>query len=397
MNDHPNPAAGSYPLASASLGLMLAGTFLPSPLYELYRRDWGLSPAEISIVFAVYAASLIPALLFLGGISDRIGRRRTLLVALALQAVAALIFAFAANIWWLIAARMVQGCALGIGSGAATAATREWMPERMLPRAGMVTVIGSGLGSAAGALLGGSVAQYAPFPLTLPYLVYIAFLAVIAAGVARVPSCPHRVSAGKRAFPTIPAAIRRPFFIASVESFVSWATFAIFVSLLPSFLARSLDIHNLMLGALVVACLQTGMVTASFAGRRLANRRAIVTSMLALGGGVWLLLLAVPLHAYALLALATIVVGAGGGLSYLAGLNIVGAIAPPERRAEVTSAFFVACYLGFSLPALGVGIAANRFGLYDSIVGAAVLLGVVAVTMLVLTTERNLRPAAVPG
>jgi MFS family permease len=244
-------------------------------------------------------------------------------------------------------------------------------------------------------LLGGGVAQYAPLPLTLPYLVYVLLVAGLAVGVARVPHCPHLASTGRHAFPTIPAAIRRPFFIASVESFVSWATFAIFVSLLPSFLARSLDVHNLMLGAIVVTCLQTGMVSASFVGRRLGNRAAIVTSMLALTGGMWLLLLAVPLHAYAVLILATFVVGAGGGLSYLAGLNIVGAIAPPEHRAEVTSAFFVACYLGFSVPALGVGIAANRFGLYDSIVGGAALLGIIAVTMLVLTTERNLTRA--PG
>ena len=98
MTDQPHPAVGTYPLAAASLGLLLAGTFMPSPLYELYRRQWGFSPAEISIVFAVYACSLIPSLLFLGGISDRIGRRRTLLIALAVQAAAALTFAAAGSI-----------------------------------------------------------------------------------------------------------------------------------------------------------------------------------------------------------------------------------------------------------------------------------------------------------
>ena len=103
---------------------------------------------------------------------------------------------------------------------------------------------------------------------------------------------------------------------------------------------------------------------------------------------------AVPAHAYALLVVATVVVGAGGGLSYLAGLNIVAALAEPERRAELTSAFFVSCYVGFSVPALGVGVAANRFGLYDSIVGAAIALGVVAVAMIVLTTDRNLTVTA---
>jgi MFS family permease len=65
---------------------MLAGTLLPTPLFELYHRAWGLSPAEISLVFAIYAGSLIPSLLFLGGLSDRIGRRHAILVAFALLA-----------------------------------------------------------------------------------------------------------------------------------------------------------------------------------------------------------------------------------------------------------------------------------------------------------------------
>src|ERR1700681_4549019 len=143
-------AAGRYPIAAAALAILLAGTFMPTPLYELYRRDWALTPAEISLVFAVYAGTLIPALLFLGGISDRIGRRRTLLLASALMAFAALILAFANGLWWLVAARLVQGVAMGIGVGTATVAIREWMDESMRSRAGMVSSIAVAAGAALG-------------------------------------------------------------------------------------------------------------------------------------------------------------------------------------------------------------------------------------------------------
>ncbi len=85
--------------------------------------------------------------------------------------------------------------------------------------------------------------------------------------------------------------------------------------------------------------------------------------MLALGAGVWLLLIAISLRAEVLVAIAALIAGAGGGVSYLAGLNIIGAISPPEHRAETLSAYLVACYLGFSIPALGIGIAATYFGL----------------------------------
>ena len=86
---------------------------MPTPLYQLYHREWGLTPSQISFVFAIYAASLIPSLLFLGGISDGIGRRRTLLIAIAIAALGSLVFAFASGLWWLIAARAFQGVALG--------------------------------------------------------------------------------------------------------------------------------------------------------------------------------------------------------------------------------------------------------------------------------------------
>jgi len=394
MMPQSNTAARRYLIAAAALAFLLAGTFMPSPMYELYRRVWGLTPGEISLVFAVYAGTLIPALLFLGGISDRIGRRRTLLLAIALMAVSALILALAAGVWWLIAARLVQGLAMGIGAGTATVAIREWMDESMRPRAGVVTSVAVGAGSAIGALLGGVLGQYSLLPLTLPYVVYVGLLACVAVAIATVPSCAHLQPAAHTTIPTIPAAIRRPFLVASGSSLITWSAFALFFSLVPSFLSTTLGLHNLVVGALVVVGVQAGSVAGSVAGGTLPVRTAIVAGILTVGGGVWMLLLAVPLHAVALVAVSTLAVGIGGGLTYLAGLNVIGAVAPPDHRAELMSAFFVACYIGFSVPALAVGVAANWFGLYASLVAAAVVLGVLALVTVARTTERNLQVTA---
>jgi hypothetical protein len=46
--------------------------------------------------------------------------------------------------------------------------------------------------------------------------------------------------------------------------------------------------------------------------------------------------------------------------------------------AGALSAFLVACYLGYSIPTLCVGIAATRFGPNASFIGAAIVLGVPA-------------------
>lgn len=394
MSETTNPAAGRYPVAATAMGLMLAGTLLPTPLFELYHRLWNLTPAEISLVFAVYAGSLIPSLLFLGGLSDRFGRKRTILFAFALLALGSLIFALAQGLWWMIAARIVQGVGMGIGTGAAAAAVREWMHERDRPRAGAITVVAVSAGSAAGALMGGILGQFAPHPLVVPYVVHIALLACGAIAIALVPACPILAQASHTALPSIPRAIRRPFFIAAIESFIGWSTFAIFIALVPSFLARALDLHNLLVGASVITLIQIGSVIASLAGAKLPSRIAIFGAMLALGAGLWMLLLGIAIRSEFLIAFASVVAGGGGGLSYLAGLNIIGSISPPEHRAETMSAFLVACYLGFSVPALGVGIAATHYGLNAAFIGAAVVLGAIAVGVSVLATDRNLKAAA---
>ncbi|HTZ54390.1 MAG TPA: MFS transporter [Candidatus Acidoferrum sp.] len=388
-----NPAAGKYPIAAAALGLLLAGVFMPSPLYEFYREQWGLTPGEISLVFAIYAGALIPTLIFFGGVSDEIGRRKTLTIALGIAGLAALTLALASNLWWLLAGRVLQGIAIGLGTPTATAAIREWMPDDMQNRAGLVALIGIATGSAVGALIAGTLAQYAPLPTRLTFIVYIALSAILAFVIRGVPSCTHTHSAAHRGFPVISPAIRRPMFVASAQSFIGWAVISVFASLVPSFLASALGVHNLLIGSAVVLCVQVGTLAAAAIGSRLSNRAAIIAAMLALGAGLWTLLLGVPDHIYVLLAVACVVAGLGNGLGYLAGLNIVNAIAPPEHRAETLSALFVASYLGFSIPALTVGIAANRVGLYAAIVGFAFVLGAFAVGTMLAATQHNLEAA----
>jgi MFS family permease len=87
-------------------------------LYAGYERSFGFSPLTVTLVFAVYVAALIPSLLVAGPLSDAVGRRRTLIPAVALALAGSVIFALAAGTAWLFAARIVQGVAVGTASGA---------------------------------------------------------------------------------------------------------------------------------------------------------------------------------------------------------------------------------------------------------------------------------------
>ena len=72
--------------------MTMAGTTLPTPLYEIYARRFGFQPLTVTVLFAVYAAGVVLSLSVLGRLSDVIGRRPVLLSATALSVVAALLF-----------------------------------------------------------------------------------------------------------------------------------------------------------------------------------------------------------------------------------------------------------------------------------------------------------------
>ena len=78
-----------------------------------------------------------------------------------------------------------------------------------------------------------------------------------------------------------------------------------------------------------------------------------------------MVILAVALHFSSLAGLiaAAVVSGVGQGISFSRGLAAVAERTPAERRAEVSSTYFVVAYVAISLPVVGEGLAAQRWGL----------------------------------
>src|ERR1700761_2963654 len=91
-----------------------AASSAPTPLYHFYQQSLALSPLLVTLIFGAYAFALLAALLTLARLSDHVGRKPMILTALALDAVALLLFVVAQSAEVLIAARLVQGFATGI-------------------------------------------------------------------------------------------------------------------------------------------------------------------------------------------------------------------------------------------------------------------------------------------
>src|SRR5437868_12039243 len=105
------PNRVAYALAASVIGLGLFASITPSPLYHSYSVLWHFSPLTLTLVYATYALGVLASLLLVGAVSDDVGRRPVLLVALALLMLSTALFIFAASLAWLFVARGLQGLA----------------------------------------------------------------------------------------------------------------------------------------------------------------------------------------------------------------------------------------------------------------------------------------------
>jgi MFS family permease len=116
------PAGVSFWAVAGIAFLALAANTAASPLYRVYQARFGFSTTTLTLLFTVYVVVLLGTLLFLGSASDYAGRRAVMLAGLAAGVVAAGLFLAAHALWVLFAARAAQGVAVGLITGAASAA-----------------------------------------------------------------------------------------------------------------------------------------------------------------------------------------------------------------------------------------------------------------------------------
>ena len=138
----------AFVVVGAAWFAMMAGSNVATPLYAIYEREFGFSKAVLTLVFATYALVLAPSLLLFGQLSDRLGRRRVMAAGFATATVGLALFAVAASLAWLFAARAVQGLAVGMISGAAAAALVELDPAPHEDRAALFAALAQAGGSA---------------------------------------------------------------------------------------------------------------------------------------------------------------------------------------------------------------------------------------------------------
>ena len=122
-------ARAAFWVQASILVVVMAASSAPSPLYPLYQDLGGFPPVVLTVIFAAYVVALLAALLTVGSLSDHLGRRPVLLVALVLEIAAMLVFGLADSETTLGVAGLVQGVASGTATGALGAYVIELEPQ----------------------------------------------------------------------------------------------------------------------------------------------------------------------------------------------------------------------------------------------------------------------------
>jgi predicted MFS family arabinose efflux permease len=362
MTEKPTVRRSGFALVAYAFGVTMLGTTLPTPLYPLYERQFGFGNLLTTVIYAVYAAGVVAALLLLGRASDIVGRRPMLLAAIGASAVSAVVFVTDAGLPVLFVGRILSGLSAGIVTATATVALIELSSDRR--RAALVATAVNMLGLGVGPLLSGLLARYAPSPMRLPYIVDIGLLvvAVIAVLVTR-ETAPPTEERWKPQRPGIAPEARTVFLPAAVAAFAAFAVFGLLTAVEPGVLATVLNRPDRALAGAVPFSMFAGSAIGQVGLARVPTRIALPAGCLVLVAGLAAIAAALLSETLVPLIVGTIVVGIGQGMGFRAGMAAITAASPAERRSETVASYFVVAYAGISVPVILVGIATTGMSL----------------------------------
>ncbi|MGY2373493.1 MFS transporter [Pseudomonas sp. SDO524_S393] len=359
----------------------LAASSAPTPLYQVYQDQLHFSAAMLTVIFGVYAVSLLAALLTVGSLSDYLGRKPVIFAALLLNIAAMLLFIYADSTAHLIAARALQGFATGM----ATAVLSATLLDTDRVRGPMLNSLAPLLGMASGGLGSGLLVEYAPRPTQLIYVTMLVLMVLQALYVWRLSETVSRIpGALKSLAPTlhVPEAARRALWLAMPLNVAVWALGGFFSSLAPSLVKAATGSTSHLIGGGLVAVVTLSGAVMIYSLRNRAADKIMCLSAVLLAMGVALLLIAVQSASLWLFFAASVVAGFGFGGGFMGSIRSIVGLALPHERAGLMSAFYVLSYLAFCLPALLAGNLSRVFGLIVTTDGYGAVLIVLALSAL---------------
>ena len=261
-------------LASLSMISPLSiDTFLPS--FPTIAREFGLSSLEVQQIITAYLLPFACFSLVHGPLSDALGRRQVVIGGLVLYTIGSIGCFVAPTFGTLLACRVLQGMAAGIGPTVARAVVRDAFDGHNAQRLMSSMMLVFSIAPAVAPIIGGWV------HVALGWRSVFGMLVVLGAALVVLTSLlmPETHPPEKRT-PVHPAALARSclrvasqpaFLLLAFSAALAFASIFIYIGSSPAIILEQWHLTETQFYYLFVPIVG-GLMTASFAGGRLAGR-----------------------------------------------------------------------------------------------------------------------------
>ncbi|MFB2598682.1 MFS transporter [Herbiconiux sp. P17] len=367
-----------------------------SPLFVLLQKEWHFPDWQLTAAFAVYAFTLLLALLFGGSVSDHIGRRPVLIGSLIAMLVSSVVFVLAENVEAVIVARAIQGLATGMANSTFAALIIELAAPHRKRAATVITSMAPVAGLALGAALAGIVIQFVPSPAQAIFMT-LGVIFLIGSVVVRLT--PETISARSGVLRSliphlaIPPSARLTFLAIAPLLFAAWMANGLFLGLAPSIDHALFGVTSGTVNGLVAALEPACAAVAGVAFGRTNARIAAFVGGSTLLVGMALLAAGVTFDLFPLFITAAVFVGIGFGTSFSAAIRSLAPRAQPHERGGLFAAIYLVSYLAYGAPTLVAGLFTASHGFEATTLGYAL----VTVALTVFGVAAQLRRSAPPA
>jgi len=370
-----------------------------SPLLIEYRHALSLNAGVLAGLFGIYAAALIPGLLIGGPVSDRIGGRPVVLPFVILSPLATLMLMLGPRSLPVIAAaRALAGLCSGVVFGSATAWVQELSDDPAASARRSAVALSAGF--AVGPAVAASLAEWAPYPLVLPYLPHliIGLLAVLALWPApETAGQAHSVGfdqgaafdqgagsdqragsdPGHRGWP--PQAVRSARFWLAIAPAAPWvfAIASLAFVVLPQEVTSAGHLSVGFAGLMTAVAVASGIAIQPVA-RRLESRRRLagnVSGLVCATAGLGLAAVVVAASSRAGAVVCAVLCGLAYGQCLVSGLRECERLADRREHGAVVACYYALTYVGFGAPYLvdGLNGPLGRIGAFTALAVLAAL------------------------
>lgn len=368
------PTQRSPALLAFALCLITFAVNLQAPLYTAYAELSGNGAAATAVAFSAYVVGVVPVLLLLGGLADKVGRRPLIIVALGLSMLATLLMLFAPTLETLGLARLLLGVGTALASATGTAYMSELMHNGDNSRAANWVTASTSLGFGLGAALTSLFLLRGPTLAPDSFYVHLLLAGLALLAVWRLPDQRRDTHGAWLRLPCYPAG-SLPYGLAIL---LAWACVGLVIAMLPSILKQ----HGLAnwSGFSTFCVISCGLLFQPLA-RRMEPAKATLLGLIVLPCSYALLAWGADSGQLMAVLLGTVAASSACyGFVYLGGLSAVNTLAGAEKT-RASAGFFLLAYLGFSLPVIVTGLLVDHLGSRTALVifGFGMLVGCLGV------------------